>query len=118
MSTAPIAQGPVDVTVGRILHLTLMRKWFDMIANGEKRDEYREIKPYWTRRFADLSKGYDCIKFRNGYRSDSPAMTIRFDHLLIGRGRPEWGAPLDKDVYILRLGDMLVPPNAADKGRA
>jgi hypothetical protein len=25
----------------RILHLTLKKKWFDMIASGEKREEYR-----------------------------------------------------------------------------
>lgn len=34
----------------RVLHLTLKKKWFDMIDSGEKRDEYREIKDYWCRR--------------------------------------------------------------------
>lgn len=29
------------------LKLTLKRKWFDMIKSGEKKEEYREIKPYW-----------------------------------------------------------------------
>ena len=31
----------------KILHLTLKKKWFDMILSGEKKEEYREIKPYW-----------------------------------------------------------------------
>lgn len=35
----------------KTLHLTLKKKWFDMIASGEKQEEYREIKPYWQRRF-------------------------------------------------------------------
>lgn len=35
----------------KILHLTLKKKWFDMIASGEKKEEYREIKPYWEKRF-------------------------------------------------------------------
>ncbi len=39
----------------KILHLTLKKKWFDMIAYGEKPEEYREIKPYWITRLIDLS---------------------------------------------------------------
>ena len=34
----------------RILHLTLLRKWFEKIASGEKTKEFREIKSYWTKR--------------------------------------------------------------------
>lgn len=34
----------------KVLHLTLKKKWFDMIASGEKVEEYREIKPYWIDR--------------------------------------------------------------------
>lgn len=33
------------------LHLVLKGKWYDMIASGEKKEEYREIKPYWRNRF-------------------------------------------------------------------
>jgi len=32
---------------GKTLHLTLKKKWFDMVASGEKMEEYREIKQYW-----------------------------------------------------------------------
>lgn len=31
--------------------LPIKKKWFDMIKSGEKREEYREIKPYYTARF-------------------------------------------------------------------
>jgi len=34
----------------KTLHLTLKKKWFDMIESGEKLEEYREIKPYWVQR--------------------------------------------------------------------
>lgn len=37
------------------LNLTLKKKWFDMIASGEKREEYREIKWYWAVRLFDFS---------------------------------------------------------------
>lgn len=36
--------------VMKTLDLVLKRKWYDMIASGEKTEEYREIKPYWIRR--------------------------------------------------------------------
>lgn len=32
------------------LHLTLKKKWFDMIRSGDKTEEYREIKSYWAAR--------------------------------------------------------------------
>lgn len=35
----------------KTLDLVLKRKWYDMIASGEKTEEYREIKPYWICRF-------------------------------------------------------------------
>lgn len=31
----------------KTLNLTLRKKWFDMIASGEKKEEYREVKKYW-----------------------------------------------------------------------
>ena len=37
----------------KTLDLVLKRKWYDMIASGEKTEEYREIKPYWESRLGD-----------------------------------------------------------------
>jgi hypothetical protein len=34
----------------RILRLTIKKKWFNMIKEGVKVEEYREIKPYWFMR--------------------------------------------------------------------
>lgn len=56
-----------------ILHLTLKKKWFDLIKSGVKREEYREMKPYWHTRL--LNKNYDAIRFRNGYSKDAPPET-------------------------------------------
>lgn len=35
----------------KTLHLNLKKKWFDMIASGEKPEEYRELSDYWINRF-------------------------------------------------------------------
>lgn len=37
----------------KVLHLAVSKKWFDLIASGAKREEYREIKPYWEKRLLD-----------------------------------------------------------------
>jgi len=88
-----------------VLHLTLKRKWFDMIFSGEKREEYREIKPYWNTRL--LNRHYDAVKFRNGYSKDAPWMQVKLTRILNNLGNIEWGAQEGKGVYILRLGAIL-----------
>lgn len=88
----------------RILHLTLKKKWFDMIESGVKREEYREMKPYWHKR---LNKKYDAIHFRNGYSKDSPSMLVELKGVYSSLGIVEWGAPEKEPVYILKLGKIL-----------
>lgn len=36
--------------MNKILTLPLKKQWYDMIESGEKKEEYREIKPYWCNR--------------------------------------------------------------------
>ena len=99
----------------KVLHLTLKKKWFDMIARGEKKEEYREMKPYWHKRLAN--KTYDVISFRNGYAKDAPTMIVQLKSICSCVGILEWGAPEDKPVYILFLGRILEIQNCSDVGR-
>ena len=89
----------------KILHLTLKKQWFDMIASGEKTEEYREMKPYWHKRL--LNRKYDAISFRNGYSKTAPTMLIEFKSLYSGLGLISHGAPSSQHVYILKLGEIL-----------
>ena len=82
----------------RVLHLTLHRRWFDAIASGEKREEYRALTPFWTRRLAD--RQYDEIHFRNGYARDAPFMRVRF----LGCQPGQWQ---EQPAYVIRLGEIL-----------
>jgi len=88
-----------------ILHLTLHRKWFDMIASGEKREEYRAMKDYWHRRLNQF-RHYDAVKFVNGYGAHRPWMLVELKGKRMGIGKPEWGAP-STPVFILELGAIL-----------
>ena len=39
-----------------MLILPIKKKWFDMIASGEKKEEYREIKPYYNKCLGNKAK--------------------------------------------------------------
>ena len=38
----------------KTLHLVLKRKWWDMIASGIKKAEYRDVTLYWAKRLLDV----------------------------------------------------------------
>ena len=37
----------------KTLHLVLKRKWWDMIASGEKKEEYRDFSSFYIKRLCD-----------------------------------------------------------------
>lgn len=107
-----------------MITLTIKKKWFDMILSGEKREEYREIKPYYDSRLpkefgmfkdgnrlvkgntyppSDMSK--QKIQFRNGYGKDSPCFTA-ICSLSIGTGKVEWGAEQDVEYYRISIHEI------------
>lgn len=100
----------------KTLHLTLKKQWFDMILSGEKKEEYREIKPYWNKRFAaallDFKHcGYNTITFSLGYKTDRPQMTVEWNGIFIREGKPEWGGEPGTEFYVLELGEILNTKN-------
>ena len=88
-----------------ILHLTLKKKWFDLILSGKKTEEYREIKPYWEKRLK--RKTYDKVIFRNGYAANTPQFTIKLKSITQGTGKSEWGAEEGKRYFVLSLGEII-----------
>lgn len=102
-----------------MLTLPIKKKWFDMILSGEKKEEYREIKPYYDKRFRNIMRSSECtywkedygcptffVELRNGY-SRSSLYIVAVVVLSIGCGRPEWGAEPNKEYYILRIKDFV-----------
>lgn len=87
----------------KILHLTLKKEWFDMIASDEKKEEYRELKPYWWNRLIErydpidgelITRRYDIVRFKNGYSKNCPEMDVEFIETRIAKtGVKEWGYP-------------------------
>lgn len=111
----------------KVLTLTVCKKWFDMIVSGEKTEEYREIKGYWSNRLfcqerCDLPgcypckkglkerlqryyKGYTHVLFVNGYRKDSPRIKKKIESVTIGKPKKgmcpdKW---LDTEFFIIKF---------------
>lgn len=89
-----------------MLTLPIKKKWFDMIKSGEKKEEYREIKWYWTERFKKplldaKGKPFEVL-FRNGYGNDKPTIKclVKID---TDYGNPNWGAEVGEIYYVLKI---------------
>jgi hypothetical protein len=86
-------------------------------ATPEKKEEYREIKPFWIKRLTNLNqdpllfsyrnrcqqipyKDYTHVRFRYGYTKKT--MTFPITSIDFGKGNKNWGAP-DYDVFIIKF---------------
>ena len=113
--------------------LPIKKKWFDMILSGQKKEEYREIKPYYEVRFQNLFgaiiletpgslSGYKLLQgedvpeeirkesvqniiFKNGYGKNAPQIKAECS-LKIGKGREDWGAEKGKNYFVLNIGKI------------
>lgn len=84
----------------KILHLTLKKKWFDLIASGKKTAEYREFKTYWIQRLMryGIIQEFEVIHFRNGYKKDSPFMRACCRDIAIDKA---------ENRFVINLGEIL-----------
>lgn len=102
-----------------ILPLVLKKRWYDMIDSGEKKEEYREHKEFWTKRIEKwqdsriseliphLEQKTDVIAFSCGYRRAD--MFFICARILIKEGspkHPEWGEPATMH-YVIKLGERV-----------
>ena len=102
-----------------MLILPIKQSWFSSILNGSKKEEYRNIKPYYTARFTNVfgpipEQGETSprwIGLRNGYSTKSPTVWIKAS-LHIGAGREDWGAVPGESYYVLAI--HTISPNCPD----
>lgn len=101
------------------INLTIMGKWFDMIAQGIKTEEYRDCENrqvqrayLWAANDRYWYESEPVAILRNGYKMDSRALVVK----IVGfdlRGResvrhPEWGEPTRRRLHlVVKLGRVL-----------
>ncbi len=88
-----------------VLHLALHREFFDAIAEGRKKTEYREDKAYWRARL--VGREYEEIVFRNGYAPRAPLMRVQ----CLGIRKDKCGR------FAIRLGKILQTKNYRHRDR-
>ncbi|MDQ2914500.1 MAG: hypothetical protein M3T56_14770, partial [Chloroflexota bacterium] len=59
----------------QVLTTTIKREFFRKIVAREKRVEYREIKPYWTKRLATMTTPF-LLHLVNGMTHPIPELTV------------------------------------------
>jgi hypothetical protein len=104
----------------KVLNLTLKRQWFEMIASGEKTEEYREKNDYWISRLCDFDKclktnsyehfkDFNAVHFYNGWACSTKYQNFQVvcNGIELREGKPEWGAEPGKKYFVIKLGERI-----------
>lgn len=105
----------------KVLTLVVSKEWFDMIADGRKTEEYREIKSYWAKRLLlvrselketfrkmskDCAKNWDCVGPEMAkYLLKSPYYIFEpFTHVLFINGYRKDSPRIEKEIVSITIG--------------
>lgn len=108
-----------------MLIFNLKKEWYEKIKSGEKKIEYREVKPYWIKRLMNAKYtsckinfmygplipvfcSYESIcKLRNGYSKKHELVANITSVELILDGK-DTDLHIDKPVYAIHLANVRV----------
>lgn len=95
-----------------MLKIQMQKYWWLKVYNNQKPEDYREIGPYWEKRFRTIGlldeKGEPVkgavadVILANGFREKSPELQARVT-LKIREGEEKWGAEKGKKYYVLSI---------------
>ena len=99
----------------KVLTLTVSKQWFDMIVAGDKKEEYREIKPYWVARlFQNNSNIVDVRYLASGlagrtdllkkYIGAQRIVLKQYTHVLFINGYRKDSPRIEKEIESITIG--------------
>lgn len=99
----------------KILTLTVSKQWFDMIVKGEKKEEYREIKPYWVARLFQNNSNIIEVQYLasgiagrtdllKGYIDTRRIVLKRYTHVLFINGYGNDKPRIEKKIESITIG--------------
>jgi len=117
----------------KTLHLPVNKQWYDMIASGEKKEEYRIIKSHWISHMISKDFAFDCdtiekihchllacpngffkhfdvVCFKNGYGKNAPTLYVECKGIKIGTANLIWSDGFERDVFVISLGEIIEKP--------
>jgi small ligand-binding sensory domain FIST len=101
---------------------TIEREWLAQIIAGTKKIEYRQIKPYWTKRFATVSMPFE-LRLLNGMNPPVPEVTVLIHRITkdrrggdqeLQRRMSEWDSGFHGTKLLTMRSQSAVWPTAAD----
>jgi hypothetical protein len=95
---------------------TIKRQWLREIAAGRKHVEFREIKPYWIRRFSGLGTPF-LLRLINGMQPRAPELTVTVRRIRKNLRSRRFELVLGKIVAIKHGSRTLEQPTAKRKIR-
>lgn len=84
----------------RVLKLPVNTGWYELIKSGELTHDYREIKPFWTKRLE--GKEYDIVEFYHRFKKDIEPIRYKFEWIKKGRL-----VNYNMDAYIIKFGEKV-----------
>jgi hypothetical protein len=87
--------------------------WFDMIASGVKKEEYRTISQYWLKRLIPFDEAPNEVKtivFHRAYTNT--IVEVEYKALRIRKSRPEWSENgISNTCFVIKLGNVIKTEN-------
>lgn len=87
------------------LFIIIKGEYFNKILSETKKEEYRIVKPFWTKKI--IGKEYTHIVFQAGYGKNSPRIEVEY----LGYEKkkithPHFGNLFEQECYVLKLGKV------------
>lgn len=121
----------------KVLDLVLKRRWWNLIASGDKSEEYRLVKRYWILRLINkeyhrsfvsddivtdfmawynftkldhnvIFRDYNVVCFRLGYTNIK--MSFKIESIKVKHSEfcnTTWGAEPDEFYFVIKLGERI-----------
>ena len=105
----------------KVLNLVVAKKWFDMIASGEKNEEYRVIKAYWINRLVEakyegsdeyrrvtMHPEFDIFISNSKFKElldKKTARFINFTHVRFFNGYSKTRQSIEKEIENITIGE-------------
>ena len=90
----------ININMENVLKLPVNEYWYHLIETGQLTHDYREIKPFWTKRLE--GKTYDVVEFYHRFKKEIPPIRFKFEW--IKRGRL---VNYNMDAYIIKFGERI-----------
>jgi len=74
---------------------TIEREWLADIIAGVKKTEYRQMKPYWRKKFEAVSMPFE-LRLINGMQKHAPEVTVLIDRIRANSATREYELHIGK----------------------